>query len=222
MSSLLAYQLYNSLKLHFNNEKYSYATYGWNSNRFNMDTFRNRGDKPKFERLWNYYKSYEFADQKLLDILCTTFIYYPNYWIGDICENLDKLDAQAKNRNRYRLNHFEAFKKDLGPIISAIELSQSNNNSIRRYLETEIVIDGEIQYRIPPILDMIPQGSIQPETVVILDTIFPFLDKTGNNQILKIVAHRIKKYKTFMNIPDDEYQQITRYIKEHEVARQLT
>jgi hypothetical protein len=82
MEPLEAFQLYSSLKLHFEKPSYDFAKYGLNRGRFNADALRKRNDKYQFVKLANEYPEKEDLEFALASI----FVHKPGAWVGKIFE----------------------------------------------------------------------------------------------------------------------------------------
>ena len=83
MNGYLAYQIYQSLKLHFTSDydavKYNYKT------AVKRNTFEKRRDRYFFEKL-----SRRFNREQLIDYFTSNLIENPNVWIGDMSDDVYK------------------------------------------------------------------------------------------------------------------------------------
>ncbi len=213
MTALYTYQLYNSIKLHYSNEKYDYAKFGLNENKFTDESYQARADKFKFEKIWNHFGKYSEAKENLKHLFSSMFLFNPTTWIGDAADDLTKAEAFVVARVKYSENHFYSFKRDMEPIFNAIE--RSSNGKLGDYLTSDVVVNGQRYQQVPKIVELIPSKSVNPETAIILNFIFKYLPDENTkfqNPLWKSVSLRLNRFKTFMNVPDAELKQIGDYV----------
>jgi len=206
MTPLIAYQMYNSIKLHFNDAKYDYFKFKLNPKVFTASSFESRNDKYKFEKLSKQFENRTNAIEDLEMALSSWFLYNPTSWIGDIVDAPEKSFNYVAKRTIYRGNIGMAFKSDIDPVYVAIDLSHSGNFS--DYLTPTAVVDGQEVRKFPKIIDMVAQHQILPETVMILNERYRFINNTdvlmANNTIWKAVSGRLNKFKRFIKVTDKE------------------
>lgn len=182
-----AYKKYLALKNHFTKPSYDYFKYDGHV-RATPTTFESRKDK---------YFFYKLSKQKNLEqFLVASFIELgTTHWIGDLMENMKITNSYAKWLKRQESLSYQ-FNNDL---------SQLDDN----YNENFKVIDGQH----PKLLKLYLQKTVCIETVIILDTITPFL-KYWNKTIKDTVVWpeikiKIDKYRPFVRFNDEKCRQLT-------------
>lgn len=189
-SGFSAFALFNAIKLHFTSDSYDYFKYGGKTN-VSKDTFANRKDKYTFYRL-----SRKYSLQDLRDFYVSNFLVKDVNWVGDIANAEGEENYKLWQKRRESLTYF--FKQD---IIGLLNTTQSPNEML-------MVKDG--QY--PILLKEVMQGTINIETLVILDDIMNFSKYWKSNIKDDIVfpdfMKKCESYKPFINYDKEKFKQI--------------
>ena len=189
-SGFSAFALFNAIKLHFTSDSYDYFKYGGKTN-VSKDTFANRKDKYTFYRL-----SRKYSLQELRDFYVSNFLVKDVNWVGDIANAEGEENYKLWQKRRESLTYF--FKQD---IIGLLNTTQSPNEML-------MVKDG--QY--PILLKEVMQGTINIETLVILDDIMNFSKYWKSNIKDDIVfpdfMKKCESYKPFINYDKEKFKQI--------------
>jgi hypothetical protein len=182
-----AYKKYLALKSHFTNPKYDYFKYQGRV-KATPDTFETRKDK---------YFFYKLSKQKNLEqYLVASFVDLgPSQWIGDLMENMKVNNTYAKWLKRQESITYH-YKNEL------IGLDDDYNKNFE-------VIDGQH----PSLLKKYLQKDVCIETVIILDTITPFIKYWNKNIDDRVVwpevRNKIDKYKPFVRFNNEKCRQLT-------------
>jgi len=149
MSGYIAYQIYQSLKLHFTTDynavKYNYKT------AVKQSTFEKRRDRYFFEKL-----SRRFNREQLIDYFTANIIEKNNVWIGDMSD-----DVYSDYTARYdKLTYM--FEQDMKTL------------SNKGYTFNEICSTTS-DFSQSPILEALRSGQINSESVILLDILVNFL-----------------------------------------------
>lgn len=182
-----AYKKYLALKSHFTNPRYDYFKYQGHV-KATPNTFETRKDK---------YFFYKLSKQKNLEqYLVASFVDLgPTQWIGDLIENMKVNNTYAKWLKRQESLTYQ-FKNDL---------SRLDKN----YNENFAVIDGQH----PKLLKLFLQKDVCIETVIILDSITPFLKYWQKNIVDIVVWPQVKtkidKYRPFVRFNNEKCRQLT-------------
>lgn len=129
LNELNAYQLYNSIKLHFNQKSYDFFKYGANEKRFNLESFSKRPDKDFFTRISNkvLYKD------RYIPILISSFYHDKKTWVGTLLERptIERALDFRKYSNDIQKHFIDDIKKLVynTNIISAKELHGQNTKT---------------------------------------------------------------------------------------------
>ena len=175
MNGYDAYNLYNSIKLHFTQESYDAFKYNFKSNT-NVRTFEKKKERYFFEKLSRRYNAQQ------LKLYFVDNIIEENNWIGDMREHVNN------DREKYRQSMFYNFKEECKKIRSEIDdfdeacqAKDGTNKLLELYMASEISID----------------------TIAIINNLVKFIrplkkqlsDPLG---IMKENLHRIIKYEYFI------------------------
>jgi hypothetical protein len=177
MNGYLAYQIYQSLKLHFTTDydavKYNYKT------AVRQDTFEKRRDRYFFEKL-----SRRFNREQLIDYFTANLIENSNVWIGDMSDDVYKAYVARYDKLTYM------FDQDIKKM------------SNKGYTFEDLCTVTE-DFSQNPLLEALRSSEINVETVVLLDILVNFLkrvrsvlsDPLGiNNEVINVLL----KYKLIM------------------------
>jgi len=182
-----AYKKYLALKSHFTNPKYDYFKYQGRV-KATPDTFETRKDK---------YFFYKLSKQKNLEqYLVASFVDLgPSQWIGDLMENMKVNNTYAKWLKRQESITYH-YKNEL------IGLDDDYNKNFE-------VIDGQH----PLLLKKYLQKDVCIETVIILDSITPFIKYWNKNIDDRVVwpevRSKIDKYRPFVRFNNEKCRQLT-------------
>src|SRR6056300_1075575 len=125
MNGYLAYQIYQSLKLHFTSDydavKYNYKT------AVKRNTFEKRRDRYFFEKL-----SRRFNREQLIDYFTSNLIENPNVWIGDMSDDVYKAYIARYEKLTYMFDDICSSTPDFSqsPILEALRSGQINVESV--------------------------------------------------------------------------------------------
>lgn len=194
-----AYALYNSIHLHFTSKSYDYFKYNGKTN-VSKDTFQRRKDKYYFHKL-----SRKYSLDELKQFYVANFVEGGVQWIGNITgENGEEVYTKWKKRIQ-SLTYL--FTEDVEYIL----------NQVRKPDELLVVKSGNY----PRLLEVTMQGSIQVETLCILNDIMGFLPmwskKVSDDIIWPDWKIKVEKYTPFIDYDRNKYKLLlTQKIKEHE------
>lgn len=193
MSPFETYQTYLSLKNHFTNPKYNYFRYH-KKTRATITSFNKRKDRYFFERT-----SRKYSDKEIVDFLLSNFIAATNpqnLWIGEIINSGERVYSDWMKRQQ-SLTYL--FREQSEEFFSEIKLKDAMSCARGH----------------PPVLKKLLSGSICPETFVIYNKVFNFLenfDKKLQDPVWETISLKIKKYDPFINIDVSNYRKILREI----------
>lgn len=193
MSPFETYQTYLSLKNHFTNPKYNYFKY-YRKTRATITSFNKRKDRYFFERT-----SRKYSDKEIVDFLLSNFIAASNpqnLWIGEIINSGERIYLDWMKRQQ-SLTYL--FKEQSEELFSEIKLEDALSCARGH----------------PPVLKRLLSGRISPETFVIYNRVFQFLenfDKKLQDPAWETISLKVKKYDPFINIDVSNYKKILREI----------
>ncbi len=149
-----AFSMYQSLKLHFNQQSYDFFKYNGKTNTSKM-VFENRKDK------YHFYKLARKVTQKddLVSFLVANFVENENVWIGDLLTEDAEVNFRKHQKIIQSLSYI--FENDCKVIF---EDCKEPNDVIR-------VVDGEY----PILLKKALRKEIHVETLCLLAQILGFL-----------------------------------------------
>ena len=149
MSGYIAYQIYQSLKLHFTTDydavKYNFKT------AVKQATFEKRKDRYFFEKL-----SRRFNREQLIEYYTANLIENQNVWIGDMCDNVYSAYTARYDKLTYM------FEQDMKTLYN------------KGYAFNEIC-SATPDFSQSPVLEALRGGQINIESVVLLDILVNFL-----------------------------------------------
>lgn len=184
------YQLYQSIKLHFESDSYDAVKYNFKTN-VKPQSFWKRKDKYFFAKLGNKVNS----QNDLVQYLVANFIRGVD-WIGEMLEDSGQSNYQQHQKMHQSLGYF--FREDLAKLSDEYE-------SLNELL---IVKEGTH----PAIIKLLLQESINIETVVILDKMTGFMDD-ANSKITEPMVwpelyRKVKKYRSFIYPDVEQFKKI--------------
>lgn len=187
------YQTYLSLKSHFTNRKYDFFKYGGKS-RATVTSFNKRRDKYFFEKT-----SRKMSDEQIIEYFVSNFVSASDpskIWIGEIITSGERTYTDWKRRQQ---SMSYVFKEESEKLLESNKLD-------------DIFKCGKGH---PLVLKKFLAGEISPETMVIYDKVFSFVqdfDKKLSDPVWETVSLKIKKYSSFLNIDMLQYRKTLRNI----------
>lgn len=201
ISPLVTWQIYQSLKLHFDpKSNFDVFKYGYSCKRFSFESYNKRRDKHFFERLSRKFTREEDCKE---------------FFLANILENRDfvlDMTDEALTRWRGRLESasylFELECKKIvemmNPLISFDDLLKQKTLFSSNVLLLDWLLDDEVQLETVIIIDMIvgflkyvkkdklydPLGITQ-ETLFLISAYAPFLRSKINIEKLRPIAKKI-------------------------------
>lgn len=189
-SGFSAYALYNAIKLHFTSDSYDYFKYGGKTN-VSKDNFATRKDKYTFYKLSRNYNL-----QDLRDFYISNFLVKNVNWIGDISNAEGEENYKKWQKRNQSLTYL--FEQD---IIGLLNATQS---------PPEMLVVENGQY--PLLLKEVMQGTINIETMIILNDImnfFPMWSKKISDTIVwPEYEKKCLRYAPFINYDKPKFVNI--------------
>lgn len=180
------YRLYRSLKVQFSSHKYKVIRGGeWKLLSTTEAAFNKMARRHVYERLCKKYNVGE-----LCGIIITNLCSNPDMWAGDI-SNEDSYDHYLKTIGKYE-RMSSIFKKEVEDLLRR---SKSKEISFRDMISPK---DGQ-----PWLFRYVQQDVISYETMLLLDSIFNFIDSYDNlndHVWSNGYSSRIKAYRSFVEI----------------------
>lgn len=165
------YQIYNSLKLHFNQEKFHVAKYGTKSKRFNFEAFE-KTNNSLFYSLSKQLQTEEIA----IPTIAANLVRDPSLWVN-------KIDKDCAVTLRKYNSSVKYFMDDFTQLLS--------EHSFKDLIKSDfpnLVISGEVE---PELLAMM--NRVVP--------VYKLLDKDCSNKLMwNLVKLRLQKYSHFVII----------------------
>jgi hypothetical protein len=180
-----AYTLYNALRLHFETDSYDAIKYNYKTN-ISPQSFFKRKDKYFFAKIA---KNYE---KDVIGYLVSNFKEGVSY-VGDMINE----DGETNYRHHQRVlqSLSKCYKDDLNKIDNLDKCLISEDNQH------------------PKIIQLLMQGDIHLETVVILNSILEFVQredsKISDTIIWPDIKRKILKYQPFVSFDYDKFKKIT-------------
>lgn len=185
MNDFEAFQLYISVKNHFNVVSYDYFKYN-GKNRLKVSSFDKRKDKIFFLKLAKH--------PDLLNFLVANFSSNPKMWIKELAYS-DQAEKRYKDWMKYQQSLSYNFKQDL----SKLDISFDKNF---------IVSNNEH----PILLKLYLGNEISLETLCILvdiSSVLKYWDKSLNyDPLWNSIKQKIEKYVPFINYDKEKLKSI--------------
>jgi|TARA_B110000116_G_scaffold262779_1_gene268461 hypothetical protein len=192
-----SYQLYVSLKQHFNySNTYNYVKYKGRSCKITSKAYESRSDKYFFESLGERNKG------DLLQYYVANFAHYGSdvIWIGDL-HSKESEDVYVHWQRRVQSLSY-IFEKDLKEI---------NEFLIARGLGFDRLFDVEEDEH-PIIFRFVQQRMIEVETYIIMDKILGFSKRIAkdikDSYIFPSEQYRYNRYSEFLNLDTGKYTRL--------------
>jgi hypothetical protein len=179
MDAFDAYKIYTTLKNHFLLDNYDYFKYN-KKIKVSHDAFLNRKDKIFFAKLGNQKDAY------LENFLISNFLFDTKIWVGELLS--DQAEERYKNWKKKQESLTYHFKNEIE------FLADYKMNEFNQCFES---INGDH----PRIIKLYLRKEISIETLVILNLILKFMQKTDtfiHDPIYKEVSKLCKKYQPFL------------------------
>lgn len=197
MTGFESYQLYVSLKQHFNySNTYNYVKYKGRSCKITSKAYESRSDKYFFESLGERNKG------DLLQYYVANFAHYGSdvIWIGDL-HSKESEDVYVHWQRRVQSLSY-IFEKDLKEI---------NEFLIARGLGFDRLFDVEEDEH-PIIFRFVQQRMIEVETYIIMDKILGFSKRIAkdikDSYIFPSEQYRYNRYSEFLNLDTGKYTRL--------------
>lgn len=158
MNGYECYSLYNSLKLHFNSEKFDFFKYQGKS-RVTVNTFEKRKDKYLFHKL-----AKKYHDDDMIDFLVSNMTRNHSVWVGDLLD--DSSDVVYKDHIKVKQSLGYIFQNECENLFGSCE-------------DPNVLLKTDGQY--PKLLSKTMQGEIHAETLIILNDLLGFFRMWNKN-----------------------------------------
>ena len=184
--------LYTGLKLHFDLGKYDFFKFKGHVRHITRENFEHRNDRYFFHKLGKLYD-----DEDTLKFFFAANFYEAEYtWVRDL------LGPEAKDIYLNRLG----VKENLDNLVMG-DINYLFEHDFAGALK---VVGG--QY--PRLLTMAQQGSIQEETLIVLNAAMQFLpiwaEKISDTVLFPSIQHRVIRYAPFLEIDVLKYRKLLR------------
>ena len=193
MAPFDVYVNYLALKSHFSSPKYDYFKYN-KKVRASLTSFNKRKDRYFFEKT-----SRKYNDKEIVDFLVSNFVSTDNtqaLWIGEIINSGERIYREWMKRQQSLTYLFKEQSEEL-------------------FSETKLENVFDCSKGHPILLKTFLKSELAPETMVIYDTIFSYIDEFDKkllDPVWETVSLKIKKYKPFLNTDIFQYKKLLRSI----------
>jgi|TARA_B110000495_G_scaffold182293_1_gene177730 hypothetical protein len=152
MNGYQAYQIYQSLKLHFTRPSYNAVKYNFRTS-IRQSTFENRRDRYFFEKL-----SRRYDQEELIHYFTANFICDSNVWIGNMSDDIYRDYVSRHDKLTYTFTQDMKTMANHGHTLEGIctTIDNGSNN---------------------PLLEALRADEIQSESVILLDLLVRFLKR---------------------------------------------
>lgn len=192
IEGLRAYELFQSLRLHFKSPSYDFFKYAGKIQRYNADNVTSRGDFHHYRRLERRHK-----DDLKQFILANLVSSEPVKWVGDLASiAAEKKYADWKKRQEALRYNFR------------IEIT---------YLrDSEQQLFAVPQGGHPALLRMYMSGKVSLDTMIIMDNELNFKkhwdEKIEDTVVWPDISMKIEKYRPFLNYDANAMREIMREV----------
>lgn len=188
-----AFRYFNSIRLHFSSETYDCVKYQFKASNVSPKSFMKRKDKYQYAKLA---KKFANSGIDLVNYIVANIVYSGNgKWVGDLLNPESETTYQKWLSVNESLTY--VFKKDI--------------NSLSEYEFNEVFITQPDQ-TYPVIVKKFLQGSLQIETLVILNAMTGFVETEDKNikdpVVWPDVKKLIQKYTPFVNFNQEKCKDI--------------
>lgn len=177
MNGYDAFQIYNSVRLHFTTDKFDYYRYNGKS-KVSLESFEQRKDKYLFHKIARM-----FTEEELPFFYAVNFLKNDKIWVNSLVQ--DEASKTFKDWIKWQQARTHNFKEDLA------KLSELNFS--------ELVVCKDNQF--PELLNLVFQNELHYDTLVILDHFIQLVDAWNNKLcddfIWEAFYKKFKKYKPF-------------------------
>lgn len=174
------YQLYQSIKLHFESDSYDAVKYNYKTSA-KPQSFWKRKDKYFFAKLGNRLNS----QNDLVQYLVANFV-RDTGWIGEMLEDTGQKNYQQHQKIHQSMSYF--FREDISKLAD-------------KYDSLESLLKAE-QGSHPAIIVELLQQNINIETVVVLDKMTGFMSdankKITETMVWPDLYRKLSKYRSFV------------------------
>ena len=188
------YRMYLAMKLHFTNPNFDYFTAGGKTNA-KEKTYQQRNDFWFYETLAKKYKK-----EEIQELLLASFVISEDstkVWIGDIKQSgKDRWVVWKKSQQSLAYT----VEQDLSSVVDYMDAKGHTFNNLFETMEGH-----------PPLLKLYIQRRINLDTLIVMDIVLGFTrkwDKLLFDPLWTGLSLKIKKYKPFLSIDRNKYQQI--------------
>lgn len=185
LTDLEAYQIYNSIRLHFLKKSYDFAKYRYNRRIFSMDSFATAPARSLYKQAADHFQ----YKGRFIPFCATTQFYQPGLFISGALNKVN-FDRALKYRG-YLAGFWVTFENELQQIYP-----------YDKYTSPEIPFRGLNS----TIISEMRAERISPITVVMLAKIAPKLNNMccfEDNLIQSDILQRMRKLETFVPRIDD-------------------
>ena len=200
LTPLIAYQAYISVKLHFEREDYDAFKYNFKTNT-NYSSFEKHGDTYVFEKACA-----KFVDRQPFIHACVANrlagVPYIRDWIDEGYGHLERYNAR-----RGRLTYdFTTAVHDLFSVRD-------------RGVDASVIFFEDPDATYPVAIDRYMSRSFGPETVILLDRVFRFIDRVETSDALLWPREkmRLQKYSPFVPGHPHKYRRIVETVASERV-----
>lgn len=138
LTSYRAYELFNSIKLHFKQSSYSIEKYGYGGKSMSFDIFNKKRDKQIYKKLATIYQ----LEDRFIDCCAINLFYNPELWIGDLVND--------KARERYL--KFRAVKTSVSYyVIEDLKRIKNSGKSFSNYFKSDALLQDLISETMYPL-----------------------------------------------------------------------
>ena len=188
------YRMYLAMKLHFTNPNFDYFTAGGKTNA-KEKTYQQRNDFWFYETL-----ARKHTKEEIQELLLASFALSEDtskVWIGDIkVSGKDRWMVWKKSQQSLAYT----VEQDLESVVSSMG---SQGYTFNNLFET---MGGH-----PPLLKLFLKRQLNLDTLVVMDIVLGFTnswDKQMDDPLWNNLSLKIKKYKPFLSINRNKYQEI--------------
>ena len=195
MTPFEAYKVYIAVTTHFKSDGYDVVKYRGRVNA-NESAFMRRRDASFFYTAAKLYKNPDKWTKAI--VAC---ILQDKEYVADIINSEDLIEEYMARREKMA-RHYQEDLRGLLDITRKLD-----HLFIQNYDTTD-----------PIIISKIHQGEVRPESAVIMDYVFRWLNKARSSDTLlwPDTRRKLQKYRAFINVDVDKYNDLTvKVIKNH-------